>query len=145
MTRLQYVTRREWGWMHFKFSIGILFPSCILGARFLARTTTTGSIPSGLLYTWMGLCIVGALLCIFGIIARAQPESRYVIRGLAAELSGLVFMFSGPFLLFIAYLSQAITEGEPRYLTPMGLCYALSAVMVARWMEVLPTRRGARK
>lgn len=135
------ITQRDWGWIYFKAAIGILWPVFIL----IARGGTDGgneTIAPALLYGWMATVAVGAAFCIFGIVTRARAvEAARYVRGTAAELAGIVLMFSGPFLLLCLYLGIAVAHHDERYLTGIGLLHAICAVMVARFLEVYPTRR----
>lgn len=135
------LTKRDWGWIHFKASIGILWPIFILIARG-GSAEAESTVSPVLLYGWMGVVAAGAALCIYGIITRATAvqAARYV-RGTATELAGIVLMFSGPFLLLCLYLGIAVAHQNERYLTAVGLLHAICAVMLARFLEVYPTRR----
>jgi hypothetical protein len=137
MSRLN---RRDLGWLHFKFSIGILWPILIWASQPLNEPSNQAN--PWILIIWSVSIVIGSLLSMFGIVARTSPKRKWVQRGLATELAGIILMFSGPFILCCLYIALAIHSGEPRYLVGVGLCYVIAAVMVARFMEVLPLRPG---
>lgn len=140
---LKHLDRIGWGWIHFKFALGIVWPVLILAAV-LDGGIRGQHVSLGMLATWFGLCMIGALFSIAGIVMQAQASAATMVRGLALELAGIIFMFTGPFLLLVLYTVFAMQGREPRFVV-IGLCYALCAAMVARWMEVFPRRpRGGK-
>lgn len=140
---LRRITPINWGWIHFKFAVGILLPALAVTTRVVAGNTGN-TISTWTIYAWFGLCIIGALLCIAGVVLRSQLDARLITRGTALELTGLIFMFSGPALLLVLY-SVLAAQGTVRSLTVLGICYALCAAMVTRWMEVFPKKNPWRR
>lgn len=140
---LRRITPINWGWIHFKFAVGILLPGLAILSQ-LGRPDRGGSVSAWTIYAWFGLCIIGAVLCITGVVLRSQLDPKLITRGTALELAGLIFMFSGPFLLLVLY-SYLTAAGTVRGLAAVGICYALCAAMVTRWMEVFPKKNPWRR
>ncbi len=134
---LKRVRLQDWAWVHFKFALGIAWPLLTLAAL----PPSVNTIQQGVVYAWFGLTIVGAILSIVGIIMSAQPGKAGVL-GIPIELAGLVFLFAGPFLLFLVYMWLYFwpngTEIRP---TVIGLTWALWAGVLARSALILPRYR----
>lgn len=133
MKLLRNVSKQAWAWIHFKFAIGIAWPIMTL-----AQLPPTVSITVGhwLAIVWLSLSVLGASLAIAGLIMQAQP-GRCAVMGIPVELVGLIFLFSGPFLFCLLYLILGIL-GNGWRLVAIGLCWGLSAAMIARMAMVIP-------
>lgn len=132
------VPGKSWAWIHFKIVVGMLMPAAVL------EQTPLGieGQPWALIVAWMTLTATGGVLSVAGIIMSEQPVGRTRTLGVSVELTGLIFMFSGPFLMFVAYVYDAFTpnQSDPR-LVAITFLWGLSAAMVARIATVLPRYR----
>jgi phosphotransferase system glucose/maltose/N-acetylglucosamine-specific IIC component len=128
---LKLVDPRDWGWIHFKAAIGILVPLLI----FLSPPSSVASqrLAPGLVRVLVLLIFVGAILSIIGMLLRGT-QTQPMIVGYSIEIVGLIFLFTGPFLLCIGYTYNAWQQGTTY--TGAGLCYAIAAALLARFIDV---------
>jgi hypothetical protein len=128
---LKLVDPRDWGWIHFKAAIGILVPVLI----FLSppAPVTAQRLDGNLVRVLVILIFVGSILSIIGMLLRGT-QTQPMIVGYSIEIVGLIFLFTGPFLLCIGYTYNSWAQGTTY--TAAGLCYAIAAALVARFIDV---------
>ena len=125
-------------WIHFKLALGIFWPVMILITPM--PQVDDGSLDQWVVFFWAWLTISGALVSIVGIcIARWKRLGV----GTGLELTGLSFMFGGPFVAFVVYLYLSLQGDSPR-ITGAVLAYSLCAAMLARISIIYPRWRRAR-
>ena len=127
-------------WMHFKLVLGVIWPAVILSLP--PQPTDDGTLDDGVVLFWAWLTIAGAVVSIIGIVI-----ARWFRLGVGTglELTGLSFMFTGPFVAFVVYVYLACNEGDVSRLSGAVLAYALCAAMLARISIVYPRYFWARK
>lgn len=128
---LRFLDGRDWGWIHFKIAIGILVP--LLAFISAPAPVTMRTLDAGIVRILISVMAAGAILCILGILLRATRVQPLIV-GYSVEIAGLVFLFTGPFFLSIGYAYMAFSNGTTY--VAAGFCYALSAAMMARFIDV---------
>ena len=81
----------------------------------------------------MLLIFIGAIMSIIGMLLRGT-QTQPMIVGYSIEIVGLIFLFTGPFLLCVGYTYNSAVNGTT--FTGAGLCYAIAAALVARFIDV---------
>lgn len=128
---LKLVDPRDWGWIHFKAAIGILVPAMIWFGP--PAPVTAQRLDGGLVRVLVLLIFVGAILSIMGMLLRGTQVQPMIV-GYSVEIVGLIFLFTGPFLLCIGYTYNSWIQGSS--FAGASFCYALAAALVARFIDV---------
>lgn len=115
----------SWAWVNFKVVLGFVYPVL---AVFNNPLGVGDFISHPLLLVWLGCINFGAVASIVGIILSSQPGKRGVF-GVSVELIGLIFLFLGPLMITITYLSYG-------RLTSAALAWAIGSAVMARGLVV---------
>jgi uncharacterized membrane protein len=117
--------------VHFKFAIGLLVPYLVLFSTNGALSGRT--LDAALIRTLLIIMCLGSVLSIIGVLLRGTRVQPLIV-GYSIEICGLIFLFTGPFLLSVGYTYAAMQVGSS--LVSAGLCYAISAALLARFIDV---------
>lgn len=128
---LRLIDPRDWGWIHFKFAIGLLVPWLAFVSA--PAPVSNRNLDGGLVRILLLLMLTGAALSILGMLLRGTQVQPLIV-GYSIEIVGLIFLFTGPFMLSIGYTYNSWTNGTT--FTAAGLCYAIAAALLARFIDV---------
>lgn len=135
MKYLSHLTRTDWGYIHFKASIGLLWLLPLLQSSNLRRGIVTD-------FLWV-LCLItfiGFLLSVVGIVMSAQ---KYEVRrkGFVVELTGIWLLASGPIVYMAMQLGVWLDSGRSTLLA-IAFGYVMFAAILARGIMVLSAAKS---
>ncbi len=134
MKYLSNLTRTDWGFIHFKASIGLLWLLPLLQYSNLRRGVVTD-------FLWV-LCVItfiGFWVSVVGIVMSAQ---KYEVRrrGFQVEMVGICLLGSGPVVYMLMQLGVWLDTGHSTLLA-IAFGYVMFAAILARGIMV----KGAAK
>lgn len=136
MNYLKRLRAKNWAWLNFKFSVGVLWPLYMI---FATPETLISAVDATILTVCMALSLLGNLASIVGYIFSMQPGKIGVI-GVSIELSGVILAILGPGAYLLTRLSLLF---DPAFGLTTGIffAYSLCAVYLYRLIVLVPRFR----
>lgn len=133
MQVLKKLTLRNWAWVHFKLSLGVVWA---LTMAIWPPAGVVRTLEQPLISVWMILTIVGVLTSLVGYVM-TQTGGKAGVVGVSVELSGLSFFAVGPLIYFFTQLALALTGAWDERIALAAFSYAMCSVLAYRFVVVI--------